>query len=294
MSSWYLSTAPSVASTSPSSSSSSPSEASASTQSRVSAMPGALARPSSRSSATNWAASRGEALGHLGQPHLDDRHLALDARVVDPVVEAAAPERVVQLPGPVRGEDHERPLARADRAELGDGHLKVGQELEQERLELVVGPVDLVDQQHRGPLVVVLDGVEQRAADHELAAEDVAHPLGGGGVGRLQRPDVEHLAGVVPVVEGVGDVDALVALEADQARVQHVGQRLRALGLADARLTLEQHRLAQGQRDAHHRGEPAVGQVGALAQSLGYLVDGDQRRRKISKRMYSSSTSIIE
>ena len=36
----------------------------------------------------------------------------------------------------------------ADRAALGDRDREVGQELEQERLELVVGAVDLVDQQH--------------------------------------------------------------------------------------------------------------------------------------------------
>ena len=37
----------------------------------------------------------------------------------------------------------------AERAELGHGDLVVGQHLEQEGLELVVGPVDLVDQQDR-------------------------------------------------------------------------------------------------------------------------------------------------
>jgi hypothetical protein len=38
--------------------------------------------------------------------------------------------------------------ARLDRAQLGDRDLEVGEDLEQHRLELLVGLVDLVDQQH--------------------------------------------------------------------------------------------------------------------------------------------------
>src|SRR3954452_14475849 len=45
---------------------------------------------------------RGEALGHLRQPRPDYRHLSPQVRMLDPVIEAAASERVVQLPGPVR------------------------------------------------------------------------------------------------------------------------------------------------------------------------------------------------
>ena len=62
------------------------------------------------------------------------------------------------------------------------------------------------------------------------------------------------------------DVDALVALEADQARAEHVGERLRDLGLADARLALEQQRLAELQRHVQHRRETAIGEVRALAE----------------------------
>jgi hypothetical protein len=37
---------------------------------------------------------------------------------------------------------------RLDHAELGDRDLEVGEDLEEHRLELLVGLVDLVDQQH--------------------------------------------------------------------------------------------------------------------------------------------------
>ena len=70
-------------------------------------------------------------------------------RVVDPVVQAAALERVVDLAGPVRGEDHPRRPGGLDRADLRHGDLEVGQDLEQVGLELLVGAVDLVDQEDR-------------------------------------------------------------------------------------------------------------------------------------------------
>ena len=51
----------------------------------------------------------------------DDLHLALGRRVADPVVEAAPLQRVVQLPGPVRGQDHDqRRRLGLDGADLGD------------------------------------------------------------------------------------------------------------------------------------------------------------------------------
>ena len=60
-----------------------------------------------------------------------------------------------------------------DRAELGDGHRGLRQQLEQERLEVVVGAVDLVDQQHRGARAGVLERAQQRAADQVVGAEQV-------------------------------------------------------------------------------------------------------------------------
>ena len=55
---------------------------------------------------------RDDRLGHAGQPGADDLGLALARRVVDPVVQAAALERVVQLARAVRRQHHERPPQR--------------------------------------------------------------------------------------------------------------------------------------------------------------------------------------
>src|SRR5579859_1489142 len=89
----------------------------------------------------------GQHLGDAGLADQDDLHLAFGSRVADPVVQAAPLERVVQLTGPVGGQDHQRRAGRLDRADLRDADLEVRQHLEQERLEFVVGAVDLVDQQ---------------------------------------------------------------------------------------------------------------------------------------------------
>ena len=98
----------------------------------------------------------------------------------------------------------------ADRAELRDRDLEVGEHLEQERLELLVGAVDLVDQQHDG--LVGVDRLEQRPTDQELGPEQLV--LGDRAL--LRGTDVQQLARVVPLVDGVRDVEPLVALEADQ------------------------------------------------------------------------------
>ena len=107
--------------------------------------------------------------------------------------------------------------ARLDPAQLGDRDLEVAQQLEQHRLELLVGLVDLVDQQHdrlgRG------DRLQQRAGEQELLAEDVVLdglPAGALGLGL----DPQQLLAVVPLVQRLGLVEALVALQAHERRAR--------------------------------------------------------------------------
>ena len=68
------------------------------------------------------------------------------------MIEAAALEGVVDLARAVGGDDDDGRLCGRDRAELGDRHLKVRQDLEEEGLERLVGPVELVDQEDRRAL----------------------------------------------------------------------------------------------------------------------------------------------
>ena len=158
-----------------------------------------------------------DGLGQLGRVQADDRELVLDRRVVEPEVQAAALERLGQLARVVRGQDHDRLRARRDPAQLGDRDLEVREQLEQHRLELLVGLVDLVDQQHDrlgGP-----DRREQRPGEQELLAEDVVLDLRPAGVVGLGL-DPQQLLAVVPLVERLGLVEPLVALQPHERRAR--------------------------------------------------------------------------
>ncbi len=160
--------------------------------------------------------------------------------------------------------------------------LEVGEQLEQKRLELLVRAVDLVDQEHGRRGVVVVDGVQQRPAQQELGAEDL--PLRRPAVLALtEKTDVEQLPRVVPLVHGVREVDALVALQADEARVEHLGHDLGGLRLADAGLALDEERLFELQRQEDGRGETAVADVAALAQAPLDIVDARRSRHRVKQ-----------
>ena len=51
--------------------------------------------------------------------------------------------------------------------------LRLAEQLEQERLEVVVGAVDLVDQQHGGPRAGVLERAQQRPPDQVVRPEQL-------------------------------------------------------------------------------------------------------------------------
>jgi hypothetical protein len=188
------------------------------------------------------------------------------------MVDAAPFQRVVQLAGAVGGEHHQRGRLGPDGADLRNGDLEVGQDLQQERLELIVGPVDLVDQQHRslaGP-----NGRQQRPFQQELRPEE---RVDRGVVAQLplrEGADLQHLPRVVPLVQSLVGVDALVALQPDELAPEHGRERLGDLGLADADLALDQNRTPQRQRDEQRGGQSAVSQVATVAQNLGQLTDG--------------------
>ena len=82
---------------------------------------------------------------------------------------------------------------------------------------------------------------------------------------------MEKLAGVVPLVDGLGDVDALVALQAQQLPAGPGRQHLGHLGLAHAGLALEQQRAVQGHGQEDRRRQPLVGQVAMGGEGGGHL-----------------------
>jgi hypothetical protein len=125
--------------------------------------------------------------------------------------------------------------------------------------ELGVGPVDLVEQQHGRPGTLVLDRLEQRTAQQVLLAEQIR--LLQFGMAGLRHADSEHLSLVVPLVERLAGVDALVALQPVQRRVEQPGESLCRLGLAHPGLALEQNRLGQPHGQEQRCRQTHVGEV---------------------------------
>ena len=140
------------------------------------------------------------------------------------------------------------------------------EELEEEGLELLIGAVDLVDEQDRGLAVGGLEGLEQRPPQQERGREDVVGPSGIEPALRLEQPDLQHLTRVVPLVDRGADVEALVALQADEPRAEGVREHLGQLGLADARLTLEEDRPTQLEGQEDGRDERPVRHVVTLGE----------------------------
>src|SRR3954447_6138074 len=212
----------------------------------------------------------GDLLVELGRVQAHDLELALHVRVVEPEIETAALQRLRELTRVVRGQEHEWMGPRLHHAQLGYRDLEVRQDLEQHRLELLVGLVDLVDQQHHR--VIGGYGGEERAGEEELLAEDVLLDLLPTGVGRLGL-DPQQLLAVVPLVEGLGLVETLVALEADQAPLGGARHGLGELGLAHSGRALHQHGLAQLAGEEGDERGGLVGEVADFPQSVAGLFD---------------------
>ena len=88
-----------------------------------------------------------------------------------------------------------------------------------------------------------LQRLQDRPLDQEAVGEDVLRQrLAVDVAGRLGEPDLHHLRRIVPLIDGGGDVEPLVALQADQLSPERLGQHLGDLGLADARLAFQEQR----------------------------------------------------
>ena len=185
----------------------------------------------------------------------------------------------MDLPGPVRGQDHDRRDGGADGAELRDRHLEVGQELEEEPLELVVRPIDLVDQQDRPASIGLLQRLQQRAFDQEGLAEELLRRARAiERVAGLEETDLQELSRVVPLVERLRDVDALVTLKANQLGAERPCERLGDLRLADARFAFHKQRPAELQREPGRNRQAAIGDVLLAGEELCELVDRVRER----------------
>ena len=149
-------------------------------------------------------------------------------------------------------------------------------DFEQKRLERLVGAVDLVDQQHRRAAVAsarapaAAGGWIEIALGEDVVLDAVLVVLARG----FGEPDRHHLRGIVPFVDRGRDVEALVALQADQPAAERRGEHLGDFGLADARLAFEQNsgrpRRKLEEQDGRER---ALGDIGRAAEQRERLVD---------------------
>ena len=190
------------------------------------------------------------------------------------MIEAAPLQRVVDFARAVGGDDDDRRVLGADGADLRHRHLVVGEHLEQKRLERLVGAVELVDQEDRRAGDVGFERLQDRPLDQEAVGEDVLRQrLAVDVAGRFREPDLHHLRRIVPLVDGGGDVEPLVALEADQLPPERLGQNLGDLGLADAGLAFEEERPAHLQREIEHGRERPVGDIAGRGKEGQRFVD---------------------
>ncbi len=208
----------------------------------------------------------GEVRRDAGDALQDDRPLALEARIVEVEVQATALQRLRELTRRIGGEKDERHPARLHRPELGDRDLIVREHLEEQCLGLELDAVDLVDQQHHR--IGRADRLQHGAGEEELLREDVAldrRPLRRLVAGRLALDlDAEQLLAVVPLVEHLRLVEALVTLEADEAELERQGDGLRELGLAGAGGALDEDRLVESRGEIDDRRDLLVGEVADL------------------------------
>src|SRR5581483_4548414 len=214
---------------------------------------------------------RAQLLVEVGDLERDDLRLLLGSREVDPEMQAAADERLGELARAVRRQHDGRALARADRAELRDAHLEVAEDLQQERLELRVGLVHLVDQEDDLPGRD--DRAQQRALEEEVGGEDVARDVVPAPALGAVGLDAKELLLVVPLVERARLVEALVALEADELRAEHLGEDLPELGLAGAGGSLGEERLLELQREEERRLDARDRHVARRAEAVADAVE---------------------
>ena len=118
-------------------------------------------------------------------------------------------------------------------------------------------------------LSLVLDSLQQRPVHEEPARVELvlqARAVLAGRTERLGGADVQQLAGVVPLVDGLVDVYALVALQPYEGGVEHPAEDLGDLCLADPGLALQKERLLELEGQEDRRRQPLACQVAPRAQ----------------------------
>src|SRR5262249_48542809 len=89
------------------------------------------------------------------------------------------------------------------------------------------------------------------------------------------------------LIDRHGLVDALIALQPDELGIQRGGERARDLGLAYARLALQEQWLVALEREERGRRQPTIGNVALRGERGLDLLHGVETRRGLSVGMAS-------
>ena len=139
------------------------------------------------------------------------------------------------------------------------------------RLWTVVGSAHRLSGDHKPhncAYVIDASGALVDRYDKRFCAGDAA------GLGEADR---HHLAGIVPFVDGRGEVEPLIALQPDQPAPERGRQHLGDLGLAGAGLALEQQRPFHPERQEEHGRQRPVGDIALGLQQGQGGVDGGRQ-----------------
>src|SRR2546425_1555528 len=113
---------------------------------------------------------------------------------------------------------------------------------------------------------MMCDGLQQRPLQQKRLTEDLTLSGLKRHLAVLEHPDVQQLALIVPFIQRRRGIQPLVALQADEVRVQSPGHYFGHLGLPDPGASFDQQWLAQLNGQIDRRGQRLVRDVALAVQ----------------------------
>ena len=238
MSVWYLSRMCSVSRACAASIDSTPSTTRVRAQSRVSETDGRLAQLEGAQGADDPGDLVGQLLADPRNPGQHDVALALEVGVVDVQVQAPPLERLGQLPGVVRGEEHQRHRVAATVPSSGiDTWYSERTSSKSASVSSSTRSTSSISSTTGSSArMASRSGRVSRNSSEKMSSSSSSQVGDRCRRRRVGFPDcgldTQQLLAVVPLVEGLGLVEPLVALEPNEPAAGQVGHRLGQLRLA--------------------------------------------------------------
>ena len=123
------------------------------------------------------------------------------------MIQATALQCVVHLARPIGGNNYNRRDQRLNCPQLWHSDLKIRQHLQEEGFKLFIGTVEFVDQEDGRDAIFGFERLQERTFEQELGTKEFTprrvylHLAS-----RLQQTNLEHLLGIVPLVNSGTDI----------------------------------------------------------------------------------------